>query len=160
MPEDTGLLTSLAGVGLGMRVAMVGFMPPVVSRLRRAGAEVSVLDSDLGIGDEAAFMRELACWPHLLIVTATTLLNDTYDDIVEHLARGVPVIMLGPTTPMVPEVFGPSVLMLGGLVALDNARVIAAVRQAAFTPAVNGTCRRIYWSNPSSLQRPAGGRSA
>lgn len=147
MSEDAGMLMAVAGIGLGVRVAMVGFFPPVVARLRKAGAEVSVLDSDLDMGDEVRFLRDLATWPDVLVVTATTILNATFEVFMDHVGPDVSVIVLGPTTPMIPEAFEEfPVVMLGGSVALDNQGMVSAVRQAALTPAVARHCRKIYWA--------------
>jgi len=146
MPEDTGMLTTAAGIGPGVRVAMVGFLPPVVARLKGVGAEVSVLDRDMDMGDETRFLRDLASWPDVLIVTATTILNATFEVFMDHVGPGIPVVLLGPTTPMTPEAFVSfPVVMLGGTVALNNERVASAVRQAALTPAIRRYCRRICW---------------
>lgn len=149
MPEDTGALTAVAGIRSATRVAMVGYFPPVVARLKGAGAELSVLDRGLDIGDEARFLRELRSWPDVLIVTAATILNATFELFMEHVRPEIPVVVLGPTTPMVPEAFAAfPVTMLGGMVVLEKAQVVSAVRQAAVTPAVRRYCRRVFWVRP------------
>jgi uncharacterized protein (DUF4213/DUF364 family) len=134
-------------IGLGTRVAMVGFFPPVVARLRAAGAEVSVLDRDREMGNEAQFLRDIAEWPDVLIITATSILNASFELFMDSVGPGTRVLVLGPTTPMVPEAFGAfPVTMLGGMVAHDHDRVMSAVRQAALTPALQRHCRKVYWS--------------
>jgi uncharacterized protein len=147
MPEDAGVLTAAAGIRTGTRVAMVGYFPPVAARLKGIGAELSVLDCGLDIGHEAHFLGELGTLPDVLIVTATTILNNTLELLMEHVAPGIPVVVLGPTTPMVPEAFEAfPVSMLGGMVVLEKAKLVSAVRQAAVTPAVRRHCRRVYWT--------------
>ena len=150
MAEDTapgGAFMADMGIRPGVRVAMVGFFPPVVARLKTAGAELRVLDRDLEMGDEAQFLRDIAAWPDVLIVTATTILNASFELFMDHVGAGVRVIVLGPTTPMVPEAFAAfPVAMLGGMVALNNERVVSAVRQAALTPALQMHCRKVYWT--------------
>jgi uncharacterized protein (DUF4213/DUF364 family) len=150
MPEDAapgGVFMTDMGIGPGTRVAMVGFFPPVVARLKTAGAEVDVLDSDLEMGDEARFLRDIAAGPDVLIVTATTILNASFELFMDHVGPEVRVIVLGPTTPMVPEAFGDfPIAMLGGMVPLNNRRVVSAVRQAALTPALQRHCRKVYWT--------------
>lgn len=150
MPQDAapgGAFMTDLGIGPGVRVAMVGFFPPVVARLKTAGVEVDVLDCDLEMGDEARFLRDIAVWPDVLIVTATTILNASFELFMDHVGPGVRVIVLGPTTPMVPEAFDAfPIAMLGGMVALNNERVVSAVRQAALTPAVQRHCRKVYWT--------------
>jgi uncharacterized protein (DUF4213/DUF364 family) len=131
----------------GVRVAMVGYFPPVVARLETAGAEVDVLDRDLEMGNETRFLRRIEVWPDVLVVTATTILNGSFELFMDHVGPGVRVIVLGPTTPMVPEAYEAFPIdMLGGMVAVDNDRVVSAVRQAALTPAIQKHCRKVYWA--------------
>jgi uncharacterized protein len=150
MPEDAapgGAFMTHMGIGVGTRVAMVGFFPPVVARLKTVGAVVDVLDRDLKMGDEARFLCDIAAGPDVLIVTATTILNASFELFMDHVGPEVRVIVLGPTTPMVPEAFGAfQVAMLGGMVPLNNERVVSAVRQAALTPALQRYCRKVYWT--------------
>ena len=91
MPRDAapgGAFMAEMGIGPGVRVAMVGFFPPVVARLKTAGAEVDVLDSDLDMGDEARFLPDIAVWPDVLIVTATTILNASFELFMGHVGAG------------------------------------------------------------------------
>lgn len=149
MPQDAapgGAFMTDMGIGPGVQVAMVGFFPPVVARLKAAGAEVRILDSNLEMGNEAKFLRDIAVWPDVLILTATTILNASFELFMDHVGLGVSIIVLGPTTPMVPEAFGAfPIAMLGGMVALNNRQVVSAVRQAALKPALQKHCRKVYW---------------
>lgn len=154
LPQDGtrgGVFMEAFGVQRGTRVAMVGHFPPVARRLREAGAELSILDSDEHMGDEASFLRELAHWPSVLIVTATTILNGSLELFLDHVTDRVDVMIMGPTTPLLPEAYADSpVRLLAGMVPLDHERVIAAVRQGGGTPALSRHCRKIYWKRPAA----------
>jgi uncharacterized protein (DUF4213/DUF364 family) len=163
LPDDAGpagTFVAAFGVREGTRVAMVGFFPPVARRLREIGAQLSVLDRDKRMGDEAAFLRDLAEGPDVLIVTATAILNGSLELFLEHVTERVKVVVLGPTTPLVPEAYGAlPVHLLAGLVPVDNERVVAAVRQGAGTPALTPHCRKVSWVHPDIAITP-GSRSA
>ena len=149
LPQDSrdGTFIDHFGIAEGSRVSMVGFFPPIAARLEAAGVEVSVLDRDLGMGHEGDFLGRLSWWPEVLILTATTILNASFELFLDHTHRDVRTLVLGPTTPMVPEAYeGFRVAMLGGMVPLDNERVTAAVRQAALTPAISRYCKKIFWA--------------
>jgi uncharacterized protein (DUF4213/DUF364 family) len=152
LPDDAGpagTFVGAFGVREGTRVAMVGFFPPVARRLREIGAELRVLDRDKRMGDETAFLSDLADWPDVLIVTATAILNDSLESVLDHVTQRVKVVVLGPTTPLVPEAYGTlPVHLLAGLVPVDNERVVAAVRQGAGTPALTPHCRKVSWVHP------------
>lgn len=141
----SGVITQL-GITAATRVAMVGYFPPVVARLEGVGALVSVLDRDHGMGDEARFLAALPLWPDVLILTATTILNDSFDAILGQVRHGAWVVLMGPSTPMMPEVYaGLPLHMLAGMVAVDKERVLAVVRQGGGTPALGPHCRKVFW---------------
>jgi len=152
MDDDSGPSTGIIerfGVGVGTRVSMVGFFP-IVTQLEAIGAEVRVLDANRGLGDERTFLAELSTWSDAVILTATTLLNDTFSLFVDHVREDARVAVLGPTTPMVPEAFSDvPVDLLAGMVPVDADRVLAAVRQGGGTPAISPHCRKVAWSVPS-----------
>lgn len=132
------------GVRAGTRVAMVGFFGPVVSGLREVGAEVSILDRDRAMGDEAAFLTALASWPDVVVLTATSLLDDSFERFVERVHGDARVVVMGPTTPMLPEAFeGLPVHLLAGMVPVAKDRVLAAVRQGGGTPAIGPHARKV-----------------
>jgi uncharacterized protein (DUF4213/DUF364 family) len=156
--DDTpgGVFIQEFGVRQSTRVAMVGHFPPVARRLREAGAELSILDSDERMGDEASFLRELARWPDVLIVTATTILNGSLEPFLDGVSNEADVMVMGPTTPLLPEAFaGTPVRLLAGMAPVDHERTLAAVRQGGGTPALSKHCRKVYWTRP-----PAGETAA
>ncbi len=143
--EEDGALARVLPQCQGAHVAMVGFFGPVVKRLEAEGAEVRILDSGRGIGDEQSFLDSLAAWPDLLILTATSLLNGSLERVVGHVGEAVKVIVLGPSTPLVPAAFeGLRVDVLAGMVTVRTEGVLAAVRQGGGTPQLMPFCRKVY----------------
>lgn len=134
------------GVGKGTRVAMIGFFGPVVAQLQTLGVDLQILDRDRGMGDERRFPAMLTSWPELLIITATTILNDSFERLVGAVGGRARVFVLGPSTPMVPAAYrGLRVDRLGGMVPTDGARVIAAARQGGGTPQLSRFCRKVTY---------------
>ena len=154
MPEDSapgGELSTFLGLTNGSRISMVGYFPPVAARFEEAGAEVRVLDRDRLMGVESEFLDALEQWPDVLVVTAATLLNGSFERFADVLTPAARIVVLGPTTPMVPEAFAPyPIAMLGGMVVRTAEPVISAVRQAALTPALQQYCRKVYWTPADS----------
>jgi len=135
------------GVTRGTRVAMVGYFGPVVAQLETLGTEVRVLDWGRDMGDESQFVAALATWPELLILTATTILSASFERFLDAVGESVRVSVLGPTTPMVPSAYDPfPVHRIGGMVPLENDRVLAAVRQGAGTPVLSRFCRKVRYT--------------
>jgi len=143
--ERTGIIAQLR-IGAGTKVAMVGYFGPVIARMKKVGAEISVLDRDHRMGDEAHFLRDLATWPDILVLTATTMIDDSFGLFLDHVGGSTRVAVMGPSTPMIPDVYADlPVHMLAGMVARDKDRALAAVRQGGGTPALSPHSRKVFW---------------
>lgn len=148
LPLDQGPAGALAErlrVGEGTRVAMVGSFPPVIKSLRALGAEIEVVDEGQAIGDQRVFRERLRDWADVLVMTSTALLGDTADALLATAGGRVRVALLGPTTPLVPEVFTATpVEVLAGMVPLEAEAVLRSVRHGAGTPELMRCSRKVY----------------
>jgi hypothetical protein len=145
LPEDrdNGLLFDALHICPGARVAMVGCFTPLLGPIRSRGAELELVDRGKGMGDEEAFRRRLGDWATAVILTSTSIVNDTIDGLLEEIGPGARVALLGPSTPMVPEAFaGLGVHVLAGTVPLDGEATLRAVRQAKGTPLIQRFSRK------------------
>ena len=146
-PDDgpAGALIRELGIVRGTRVSMVGHFAPVARVLTEVGVQLDVVDDAKGIGDRASFARRLDEWTEALVVTSTTLLGGTADELLGAVPDGVRVGLLGPTTPMLPEVFGGTpVALLCGMVPQDVQALLRAVRHGAGTRQFQRHCRKVY----------------
>ncbi len=135
-PEDpqNEILIETMGIQAGTRVAMVGHFGPLIGLLDEIDATVAVLDLFRGEGAQEVFYDKLSGWADTLLLTATALLNNTAEDILARVGSGVKAVILGPSTPMVPEAFGHlPVKMLAGTVPIDTKAVLKAVRHGVGT---------------------------
>jgi uncharacterized protein (DUF4213/DUF364 family) len=149
MSRDSGPNTGFVaqfGVAEGTRVAMVGFFGPVIAGLKKRGAELSILDRGHQLGDEATFLARLESWPDVLVITATSLINGTFDGVLERVGDGVRVVVMGPSTPMVSEVYaGLPVHMLAGMVPVAKDKALAVIRQGGGTPELSPHSHKVFW---------------
>ncbi len=129
----------LMHLGTEDRVCMVGRFPPLVGRVEQTGASLFILEKDPsrgGILDPAEQQRCLKSCT-VAIITATTILNGTVDQILESLGSPRHVAILGPSTPLCPEAFrGTPVNHLGGSVVKDPDQVMRIISEAGGTPAM------------------------
>ncbi len=92
LADDSGsplsLSLQLADIGAGTHVSMVGYFPPLVRALPELGVELDVIDSSLGLGDPLEFRRRLGSWTEVLIMTATTLLNESAEELLLAIGSG------------------------------------------------------------------------
>ena len=130
----------------GRRVAMVGYFPPLARFLEKERVPLSIIDNARGIGDKKTFYRELSDWAEVLVLTATSIVNRTMEEILDHTSPLVQTVVLGPSTPMLPEAFTHlPVHMLAGSAITTSREVLKTVRHGGGTRALKPFSRKIYW---------------
>lgn len=147
LPEDSSdrIWMDAFGIGRETRVAMVGFFRPLMKLFKDRGALVEVLDDHQGIGERGSFYGKLDGWAEILLLTSTSILNNSTEEVLSRLTPGVKVVMLGPSTPMIVEAFGHlPVHILAGTVPVDKEGILKAVRHGAGTPVIHRFSRKVY----------------
>ncbi len=95
------------------RVVVVGAFAPFLRALRKLGADYLVLEKDPGTLKpvELPFFREAALAPRIvpqadvLLVTGTTLINDTLEDLLGLAKPSARIVVVGPTVTLIPDAF-------------------------------------------------------
>ena len=97
-------------------------------------------------------------WTEVLIMTATTLLNESAEELLLATGRGVRAIMMGPSTPLVPAAFAHLPLaVLAGIATCDASAVEKAVRHGSATPGMKPFVRKVYCVCPRDEAEPGRG---
>lgn len=92
----------LARLGVNKTVVMVGHFP-FVPELRAKVRKLLVLEQNPHEGDlPASAAPEVIPLADVLAITAMTLLNRTFDDLIALKRPGIPTLIVGPTTPLSP----------------------------------------------------------
>ena len=136
--------------GCGKTVAMIGRFPfteslrPVCDRLMVFERGRTKTQGDY-TAEELPHMLPSA---EIVAITATTLLNGTLGDVLQHVAPDAWTMMLGPSTPMAPCLFEHGFDALCGTVIDDVKAVLAAVTQGAVTKQIDGVRRLCLWRGP------------
>jgi uncharacterized protein (DUF4213/DUF364 family) len=94
-------------------VTVVGALIPVLKTLKKRGKPFSILEMDPRTlkEDEMEFYVPMQEAPaaiaraDVLLVTGTTLINDTLEGILGHAKPGANILLVGPTASMLPEAF-------------------------------------------------------
>ena len=143
-PKNESLFDAL-GIGSGTRVAMVGLFGPLMRIFKERGAVVEVVDLHRRLGQPAEFLPRLRAWAEVLVLTATSILNATTEEILAAVGDGVKTVLLGPSTPLVAEAFAHlPVHFLAGTVPVDREAVFKAVRHGAGTRVIQKYGRKVF----------------
>lgn len=119
------------------RVGMVGCFAPLIAPLRAQVASLTVFErSDDRVADVQPAERALDLLPtcSVALITSTALLTDTLDALLEAAVGCREVALLGPSTPLLPEVFvGTPVTWLSGIRVTCPADVLRVVSEGGGT---------------------------
>jgi len=117
--------------GAGRRVAIVGHFP-FIDRVREAASQCWVLELHPGPGDlPADLAAEVLPQADVVALTGTSLLNHTFDDLMDLCRPDAFVLLLGPSTPLSPVLFDAGVNALSGTRVDDTEQVLFSVGQGA-----------------------------
>jgi uncharacterized protein (DUF4213/DUF364 family) len=115
-------------------VGMVGLFTPLITSLKEKAASLKIFEINperqkKGILSIDSLKKELPkC--QVAIITSTTLLNHTFDDVLA-LTKGCrEVVMLGPSTPLIPEAFKDTpVSCLSGVIVVKPQKILRIISE-------------------------------
>jgi uncharacterized protein (DUF4213/DUF364 family) len=117
--------------GAGRRVAIVGHFP-FVERVRQAAKTCWVLELHPRPGDlSAEDADEVLPQAHVVALTGTSLINHTFDDLINLCCPDAFVILLGASAPLSPVLFERRVDAVAGTRVVNVPAVLQAVSQGA-----------------------------
>ena len=132
------------------QVGMVGYIAPVVRDLRRQAKEVFVFDeAKVGMSDVCEVSQEAQLLPHcdVVILSATSLLNHTFDTLLEMSSQAREICVMGPSTPLIPEIFRDrGITLLAGRQIVDTDKLLQIVSEAGGTKKFSRVTKKIYLS--------------
>lgn len=128
----------IAERGRGACVAVVGHFP-FIPRLRQIAGELSVLELRPREGDlPAEAAADVLPQADVVAITGTSLLNQTFDGLVQLCRPDAFVVVLGATTPLSPVLFEAGVDAIAGTRVVDPGCVALAVSQGATFRQIRG----------------------
>ena len=118
-------------------VAMVGHFAPLLPPLKKITPDVKVFDEHPDRAIDILPASEAPRWisrSQVVLMTATAIINNTIDHLLQFCTRCREVVVLGPSTPMAPEAFhGSPVTMLSGVIVVDGPAVLGIVSEGGGT---------------------------
>ncbi|MDQ2078944.1 DUF364 domain-containing protein [Xanthobacteraceae bacterium Astr-EGSB] len=128
-------------------VGMVGHFRPLTAPLRAKAKALHVFErhADAAAGILAAeAARDVLPRCQVAIVTATSLLNRTMDTLLDLCRNAREVVILGPSTPLRPDVFaGRGVTCLSGVAVTDGPRALQILGEGGGTRRLQPALRKV-----------------
>lgn len=140
-PDNESDTISLMNLSAKDHVVMIGLFRPLVTRVEETGAKLTVLEKQknkalphvLSFKNRGDMLKRCT----VAIITATTILNNTLEKILNELGNPRWVSILGPSTPVCSDIFvGTPVTNLGGSVVMNQPKVMQIVSEGGGTPAL------------------------
>ena len=145
--DDNKIMFAQFKIKKGCRLAMVGYFPPFVKKFEEMEVALEILDSSRGLGRKKDFYTKLQNWAQVLLITSTSILNNSTEEILANAGKDLKTIMLGPSTPMVADLFEfLPVHMLAGTVPVDRDNTLKAIRHGMGTPVLHKHSRKVFLS--------------
>ncbi|HPH98446.1 MAG TPA: DUF364 domain-containing protein [Anaerolineaceae bacterium] len=130
-PRNLAAEDYIAHQGADSQVALIGHFP-FVSSLKDQVKKLWVLELNPKDDDlPASAAPEIIPQADILAITATTLINHTFDGILTLRKPGAKVLLLGPSTPLSPVLFEYGIDVLSGSIVENPELVLPLVRQGA-----------------------------
>ena len=107
------------------KTVVIGALVPILKRLIKENADFKVLEMDsrtlkgkeLEYFEPAELADKFLPEADLVVITGTTLINNTLPDLLEYTKKDAQIIVTGPTVSMIPEAFFKrGVTVLGGII--------------------------------------------
>ncbi|NLL38240.1 MAG: DUF364 domain-containing protein [Clostridiales bacterium] len=144
---DTGDVTTAFTLDKTDTLGMVGEFKPILAKVSDSAGKIHVFEKD-SPGERGVYgedkIPELLPECDVVILTATSIINHTIDDIMPHIKKAREVCITGPSTPLCPEVFKKyKVTMLAGCVVTDSGKILEIVSQGGGTRSMKPAIRQV-----------------
>jgi uncharacterized protein (DUF4213/DUF364 family) len=124
--------------GRGKRVAVIGHFP-FIPGVRQAVGHLDVLELDPSPAElPATAAVDILPQADVVAITGTSIVNKTFEGLIQHCQPGAFVLVLGPTSPLSPVLFDYRVDLVAGTVVVDPLAALAAAGQGAIFRQMRG----------------------
>lgn len=106
-PTSRDDVIATLGISAEDRVVMIGYFAPIIAQIRKIGCRFDVVELNSNHGDTLTPEQGREAMAHctVAIVTGTSLINGTCDEVLAGLGQPRAVVLLGPSSPLCPDAF-------------------------------------------------------
>jgi uncharacterized protein (DUF4213/DUF364 family) len=125
------------GITSADRVAMAGYFAPVIGKLKKTGCRLDIIEMNPHLGTNTLSPgqgQEALAACTVAIITGTTLINATFDEVSAALGNPRAAVLLGPSSPLCGDVFdGTKITHVAGSRVADADSVLRIVSEGGGT---------------------------
>jgi uncharacterized protein (DUF4213/DUF364 family) len=152
---DTGNVTGALDVGTSDTFGMIGEFRPILSAIKNRTENIYVFEQD--VPPKSSLYSSDAIPLHLpecsvVLITATSIINHTFEEIIPYCKSAREVCIAGPSTPLCSEAFREyNVTLLAGSIVRDPELALQIISQGGGTksmkPAITQVLVRVNYSD-------------
>jgi uncharacterized protein (DUF4213/DUF364 family) len=132
-------LEILVEKGAGKNIAIVGHFP-FIPKLKPIANEIWVIEQKPTLNEvDARQAAKILYKTDVAVITGTTLINHTFEELLSYCAKDAFIMILGPSTPLTPLLFDFGVDMISGVRVVEPQEAMLTVQQGAIFPQINGS---------------------
>lgn len=136
--ESINAFDIIAEKGKNKNIGVIGHFP-FIPKLKMEAQQLWVFEKRLQPGDLAeSEIKNLLPECDVVAISATTLINHTFENILKLCRTDTFKVMLGASTPMLPLLFNYGLDVLSGCVVINPESVFASISQGATFKQING----------------------
>jgi len=145
LPNDDGDIMGDLHLKRGSKLAMIGYFGPIIAQLEKQGVEVRSYDIGKEVGEKKCFYSWARDNADALILTATSLINNSTEDIFEKLGTiELPSILMGPSTIASPNLYDHlGITYCAATIATDVPGILKDIRNGRGTPYLHRHSRKV-----------------
>lgn len=129
---------------------MVGLFSPILAEVRKKTDKIFVFEKNVAKGSGLYTEDDIPVYlPHcdVIIITATSIINHTIDDLLAYCSNARQVCIVGPSTPLCPEIFQKyNVSLLAGSVVQDSQLALQIISQGGGTMSLKPIIKQVLVS--------------
>ncbi|MFA6941371.1 MAG: DUF364 domain-containing protein [Clostridiaceae bacterium] len=144
---DTGNVLKAFTLNESDTFGMVGEFKPILSKVRTMTKNIYVFELNAAKGSGLYSEDEIPLYLpkcDVVVITATSIINHTIDEVVSHCKNAKEVCLVGPSTPLCSEVFSQhNITMLAGSVVKKPERILEIVSQGGGTMSMKSAAEQV-----------------
>jgi uncharacterized protein (DUF4213/DUF364 family) len=144
---DSGNVLDAFSLEKSETFGMVGAFPPILMKVKAMTDHIYVFEQNVPPGSEYYDSSTIPMYLpkcDVVVLTATSIINHTFDEVTSHLHSAREVCLVGPSTPLCPEILKKyNITLLAGSVVTNPEMALQVISQGGGTMALKPATKQV-----------------